>query len=83
MNTNYGRLAVTMISSTNALRKYTDSDGGVYIDINKTGDGNYIPSSFFDLSQVAYIRVSMRVKTSEISASDIANVSITADKIMN
>lgn len=83
MNANYGRLGVTMSSGEKSLRKYTDSNGGVYIDINKTGDGNYIPSSFFDMSQVAYIRVSMRVGTSEISASDIAHVSITADKILD
>ena len=81
ISANYGRLGVTTSSGTNTLRKYTDSNGGVYIDINKTGDGNYIPSSFFDMSQVAYIRVSMRVGTAEISASDIANVSITADNI--
>lgn len=86
MNANYGRLTVnTNASGTNTLCKHSDSDGGVYIDINQTGDGNYIPSKFFDLSQVAYIRVCM-VYSSGTAIPDtatLANVSITADKILN
>lgn len=85
MNANYGRLTVTTnASGTNTLCKHSDSDGGVYIDINQTGDGNYIPSTFFDLSQVAYIRVCM-VYSSGTAIPDtatLANVSITADKIL-
>jgi hypothetical protein len=86
MNGNYGRLAVnTNTSGTNTLCKHTDSSGGVYIDINQTGDGNYIPSSFFDLSQVAYIRVCMGYSsgTAIPDTATLANVSITADKILD
>lgn len=85
MNANYGRLTVsTNTSGTNTLCKHSDSDGGVYIDINQTGDGNYIPSNFFDLSQVAYIRVCMAYSsgTAIPDTATLANVSITADKII-
>lgn len=84
INGNYGRLAVTTdAGGTNTLCKHSDSEGGVYIDINQTGDGNYIPSSFFDLSQVAYIRICMTYSSGTVIASTdvLANVSITADKI--
>ena len=82
MNVNYGRLAIGVNSSaTNALCKHNDKEG-IYININQTGDGNYIPSSFFDLSQVAYIRVCMHYNSSISSTSDLANVSIKADKIV-
>ena len=68
----------------NSIMKHNDSDGGVYIDINQTGDGNYIPSSWFDLSQVAYIRVCMAYSsgTAIPDTATLANVSITADKII-
>jgi len=82
---NYGRLTVNLnTSGTNTLCKHNDSSGGVYIDINKTGDGNYIPSTFFDLSQVAYIRVCMAYSsgTAIPDTATLANVSITADKIL-
>ncbi len=85
MNANYGRLTVnTNASGTNTLCKHSDSDGGVYIDINKTGDGNYIPSNFFDVTQVAYIRVCMAYSsgTAIPDTATLANVSITADKII-
>ena len=83
MNTNYGRLTInTNTSGTNTLCKHDDSSGGVYIDINQTGDGNYIPSSFFNLAQVAYIRLCMHYSSSALTSTDqLANVSITADKI--
>lgn len=85
INNNYGRLTVnTNGSGTNSLCKHSDSEGGVYIDINQTGDGNYIPSTFFDLSQVAYIRVCMAYSsgTAIPDTATLANVSITADKII-
>lgn len=85
MNANYGRLTVTTnASGTNTLCKHSDTDGGVYIDINQTGDGNYIPSTFFDLSQVAYIRICMAYSsgTAIPNTATLANVSITADKII-
>lgn len=85
MNTNYGRLAIVYNSSEgNVLSKHVDSNGGIYIDINKTGDGNYIPSNFFDVTQVAYIRVCMTYSsgTAIPDTATLANVSITADKII-
>ena len=85
INTNYGRLTVnTNDSGTNSLCKHSDSEGGVYIDINQTGDGNYIPSSFFNLADVAYIRVCMAYSSgTAIASTDVlANVSIKADKII-
>lgn len=84
MNTNYGRLTIST-SGSNTLRKYNDDAGGTYIDINKVGDGNYIPSNFFDLSQVAYIRLCITYSggTAIASASALSNVSIKADKITN
>lgn len=85
MNANYGRLMVnTNAGGTSTLCKHSDTDGGVYIDINKTGDGNQIPSTFFDLSQVAYIRVCMAYSSgTEIpDTATLANVSIKADKII-
>lgn len=85
MNANYGRLTINAdTSGTKTLCKHSDSNGGVYIDINQTGDGNYIPSTFFDLSQVAYIRVCMSYSsgTSIPDTATLANVSITADKII-
>lgn len=81
ISANYGRLIINMSSGTNTLRKYVDADGGVYIDINQTGDGNYIPSAYFDMSQVKYIRVSMRMGSSAITSTDIANVSIKSPEI--
>lgn len=86
MNANYGRLVVTAnAGGTNTLCKHSDSEGGVYIAINQTGDGNYIPSTFFDLSQVAYIRVCMAYSsgTAIPDTATLANVSITADKILD
>lgn len=85
INSNYGRLAInTNASGTNSLCKHSDSDGGVYIDINRTGDGNQIPANFFDLSQVAYIRICMKFTrdTAIPDTATLANVSITADKII-
>jgi hypothetical protein len=85
INTNYGRLNIVYESSAgNSLAKRVDSNGGIYIDINKTGDGNQIPSTFFDLSQVAFIRVCMAYSsgTTIASADALANVSIKADKII-
>ena len=85
MNANYGRLGITPnAGGTNTLCKHPDTDGGVYIDINQTGDGNYIPSTFFDVTQVAYIRVCMAYSsgTAIASADALANVSIKADKII-
>lgn len=85
MNTNYGRLGIMYDSTAgNVLSKRVDSNGGVYIDINKTGDGSQIPSTFFDLSQVAYIRVCMTYSrgTAIPDTATLANVSITADKIL-
>lgn len=82
---NYGRLTVNLnTGGTNTLCKHSDSDGGVYVDINQTGNGSYIPSSFFDLSQVAYIRVCMAYSsgTAIPDTATLANVSITADKIL-
>ena len=77
MNNNYGRLTVnTNASGTNTLCKHNDSSGGVYIDINQTGDGNFIPSTFFDLSQVAYIRVCMAYSSGTA-------IPDTADKILD
>lgn len=84
MNANSGRLNITTTGRTDTLCKHSESDGGVYIDINQTGDGNYIPSTFFDLSQVAYIRVCMAYSsgTAIPDTATLANVSITADKIL-
>lgn len=85
MNANYGRLTVNAnASGTKTLCKHSDSEGGVYIDINRTGDGNQIPASFFDLSQVAYIRICMTFArdTTIPDTATLANVSITADKIV-
>jgi len=85
INTSYGRLNIVYESSAgNALAKRVDSNGGIYIDINQTGDGNYIPSTFFDLSQVAYIRVCMTFSrgTAIPNTATLANVSIKADKII-
>ena len=85
MNTSYGRLSIVYNSSAgNVLSKHVDSNGGIYIDINKTGDGNQIPSTFFDLSQVAFIRVCMTYSsgTAIPDTATLANVSITADKIL-
>lgn len=84
MNANYGRLTInTSASGTNTLCKHSDSSGGVYIDINRTGDGNQIPSTFFDLSQVAYIRVCMAYSSGAAipDTATLANVSIKADNI--
>lgn len=86
VNTNYGRLTInTSTTGTNTLCKHNDSGGGIYIDINMTGDGNYIPSTFFDLSQVAYIRVCMTYSsgTAITSTDTLSTVSITADNIIN
>ena len=85
MNSNYGRLALSGSASGSTLMKFSDSNGGVYIDINQTGDGNYIPSTFFDLSQVKYIRVCMTYSsgTAIPDTATLANISITADKITN
>lgn len=86
INTDYGRLTVnTNDSGTNTLCKHNDSNGGVYIDINQTGDGNYIPSTFFDLSQVAFIRVCMAYSsgTAIPDTATLVSISITADKITN
>ena len=85
MNSNYGRLALSGSASGSALMKFSDSNGGVYIDINKTGDGNYIPSTFFDLSQVAYIRVCMTYSsgTAIPDTATLANVSIKSDQILD
>lgn len=86
MNSNYGRLTLTATTQTapNVL-KVQESDGGVYIDINKTADGNYIPATYFDVSQVAYIRVCMAYSsgTAIPDTATLANVSITADKILD
>ena len=85
MNANYGRLSInTNTAGTNTLCKNADSDGGVYIDVNRTGDGNQIPTSFFDLSQVAYIRICLTftINTAIPNTAALANVSITADKII-
>lgn len=84
MNSNYGRLALTATTQTapNVL-KVQESDGGVYIDINKTADGNYIPATYFDVSQVAYIRLCLMFSSSALTSTDqLANVSIKADKII-
>ena len=85
ISSSYGRLSInTNASGTNSLCKHSDSEGGVYIDINRTGDGNQIPASFFDLSQVAYIRICMTFARDTIipDTATLANVSITADKIL-
>lgn len=84
VSSGYGRLMVFASVQNNSLMKHNDSNGGVYIDINQTGDGNYIPSTFFDLSQVAYIRVCMAYSsgTAIPDTATLANVSITADKIL-
>lgn len=85
VNLNYGRFSVTTnTSSANTACKHSDPSGGVYIDINKTGDGNFFPSTFFDFSQVAYIRVCMAYSsdTAIPDTATLANVSITADKIL-
>ena len=84
VSSGYGRLMVFASVQNNSIMKHNDSDGGVYIDINQTGDGNYIPSSWFDLSQVAYIRVCMAYSsgTAIPDTATLANVSITADKIL-
>lgn len=83
INSNYGRLTVnTVVNSANSLCKHSDGEGGIYIDINRTGDGEYIPSNYFDVSQVAYIRLCMTYSSSAIaSTAALANVSIKADKI--
>jgi protein-tyrosine phosphatase len=85
LSTNSGRLAIVTSTTNNTLHKQTDTNGGVVIDINHTGDGNQIPSTFFDLSQVAYIRVCMAYSsgTAIPDTATLANVSITADKILN
>lgn len=86
MNANYGRLSInTSTAGTNTLCKNVDSAGGVYIDVNRTGDGKQIPTSFFDLSQVAYIRICMTftLNTAIPNTAALANVSITADAIPN
>jgi hypothetical protein len=84
INTSYGRLMIFASVQTNSLKKYSDSNGGVYVDINRLGNGDAIPSTFFDLSQVAYIRVCMAYSsgTAIPDTATLANVSITADKII-
>ena len=84
LSTNSGRLAIVTSATNNTLHKQTDTNGGIVIDINHTGDGNQIPSTFFNLSEVAYIRVCMTF-THDAAIPDtatLANVSITADKIL-
>lgn len=84
MNSNYGRLTLTATTQTSPnVLKVQESDGGVYIDINKTADGNYIPATYFDVSQVAYIRLCLMFSSSALTSTDqLANVSIKADKII-
>lgn len=85
INTSYGRLTInTNDAGTNTLCKHNDDiNGGVYIDINQTGDGSQIPSNFFDLSQVAYIRICMAYSsgTAIPDTATLSTVSIKADNI--
>lgn len=83
MNTNYGRLPLIAGTSVSGIGKFSHDGGGVYIDVNKLNDGSYIPSSYFDLSQVAYIRICMAYSsgTAIPNAETLANVSIKAEKI--
>lgn len=85
LSTNSGRLAIVGSAASNTLCRHSDSNGGIYVDINHTGDGNQIPSTFFDLSQVAYIRICMAYSsgTAIPDTATLANVSITADAITN
>lgn len=83
MNANSGRLTLAAGTVANCIGKFSHGEGGVYIDINKLSDGSYIPSSFFDLSQVAYIRVCMSYSsgTAIPDTATLANISIKAEKI--
>ncbi len=85
LSTNSGRLAIVGSAASNSLCRHSDPNGGIYVDINHTGDGNQIPSSFFNLADVSYIRVCMAYSSgTEIpDTNTLANISITADKILN
>lgn len=86
LSTNSGRLAITTSVANNVLRYQADqTNGGVYVDINHTGDGNQIPSTFFNLANVAYIRICMTYTNNEaISDTTILkDISITADNILD
>lgn len=84
INTSYGRLMVFASVQTNSLMKHTDSNGGVYVDINRLGNGDVIPPPFFDLSEVAFIRVCMAYSsgTAIPDTATLTNVSIKADNIL-
>ena len=84
MNANYGRLMLFASVQTNSLQKYSDSNGGVYVDINRLGNGDVIPPSFFDLSEVAFIRVCMAYSSGAAipDTATLENVSIKADNIL-
>lgn len=84
INTSYGRLMIFASVQTNSLQKYRDSNGGVYVDINRLGNGDVIPPSFFDLSEVAFIRVCMAYSSGAAipDTATLANVSIKADNIL-
>lgn len=76
------RLMISTVTTGTVLTKHNDSDGGIYVDVNVLSNGSSpIP---FDLSQVAYIRVCMAYSsgTAIPDTATLANVSITADKII-
>lgn len=76
------RLMISTVTTGTVLTKHNGSDGGIYVDINVLSNGSSpIP---FDLSEVAYIRVCMAFSsgTAIPDTATLANVSITADKIV-
>lgn len=76
------RLIISTATSGTLLTRHNDSGGGIYVDINVLSNGSSpIP---FDLSQVAYIRICMTysIGTAIPDTATLANVSITADKII-
>lgn len=76
------RLIISTATSGTLLTRHNDSGGGIYVDINVLSNGSSpIP---FDLSQVAYIRICMTysIGVAIPDTATLANVSITADKII-
>ena len=76
------RLMISTATTGTVLTRHNDSGGGIYVDVNVLSNGSSpIP---FDLSQVAYIRICMAYSsgTAIPDTATLANVSITADKII-
>lgn len=76
------RLMISTVTTGTVLTKHNGSDGGIYVDVNVLSNGSSpIP---FDLSQVAFIRICVAYSsgTAIPDTATLANVSITADKII-